>query len=185
MALTDHIRKQVRDAVLLILKGPAITAAGDNVFVNRVAPFGEADLPAINIFTNTESSDVVIEASRVYMHNLTLTIELSDKLSTNVVDILDNIALDVEKIMAKNENAQLGLKCIQEKYPVLVGTEINIKDKVENDVAGIVMSYQIIYHTDEPGVDEQTLVPLEGIDVDFDLDPTDEEIDMEVIVDYS
>lgn len=142
-------RMYIRRALVQNLKGKTI--AEDRVYGARRLPTWKQDLPAILVYSNTESLTEWAEAPREYQRTPTIRIEcvLSDQgLKTPLEDALDIFAEDVEQVL-KNDPF-LGPKSGQEiersadLIPVSVATQAD--DDGERLIGSVVIEVQAIYY---------------------------------------
>lgn len=97
MASDDHLRRQIRDQVATMLAG--LTTTGSNVFVTRAHPAEQANLPALLIYTLSETADLSTDDAqgvKTYRRTLELAVEGVAQ-GVSVDDVLDDIALEVEE----------------------------------------------------------------------------------------
>lgn len=87
-----HQRKTIRDNVITTLTG--LTTTGSNVFNTRILPNLETNLPCLNVYTISESSEEVDFLS--IQRDLTLAVDGYAKNSSTIEDALDTIAQEVE-----------------------------------------------------------------------------------------
>jgi len=94
-----HVRKQIRDAVVTALTG--LNTTGSNVYRSRVFPLEKANLPALAIFTKSETTDFdTLTISRSIMRRLEIGVEAFVTDMTNTDNTLDTIAVEVEEALA-------------------------------------------------------------------------------------
>ena len=87
-----HQRKTIRDNVITTLTG--LTTTGSRVFNTRILPNLESNLPCLNVYTISESSE---EIDFLYIQrDLTLAVDGYAKNSSTIEDALDTIAQEVE-----------------------------------------------------------------------------------------
>ena len=97
--MSDHVRKQIRDAITTAVTG--LTTTAGNVFPSRVYNLEKTKLPALLIYTNDESSSVqTINLPRTTQRRLEVIIEAVAKSTTTLDDDLDTIIKEVETAMA-------------------------------------------------------------------------------------
>ncbi len=92
--MSDHVRKQIRNAVKGALQGLATT--GDRVFVSRAYPIDRAKLPGLLLYSPSEDSGRE-DSPTDSMRDLTIQVHGISAISENLEDELDDIALEVEK----------------------------------------------------------------------------------------
>lgn len=101
-----HARKQIRDAVVAMLTD--LSTTGRNVFPSRVYSLADEELPSVSVFTGDANNDEVV--TKVTLGNTTkfplfkrdcpLLIEGHAKISDDIDDVLDQIALEIEVAMS-------------------------------------------------------------------------------------
>ena len=93
-----HVRKSIRDNIKTTLTG--LTTTGTNVFQTRFYPLAEAKLPALAIYTKSETSEYgTIKTPRTQVRTLDVTVEAYVSGNTNVDNTLDTIATEVEEAL--------------------------------------------------------------------------------------
>ena len=138
-----HARTQIRQAVIALLKGN--TSAKSRVHEARVYPISEPKLPAIMVYTNSETAeDWIISKPRTQMRRLSLTIEAYAKQPGAVDAVADGLALEIEKLVATDTTLG-GIA----KDTMLDSTEIQLTGDGEKPVAGIVLTYTVMYAVKE------------------------------------
>lgn len=91
----SHIRRQIRDAVALLLTGLPLTGA--NVFVSRASPLAPSELPALRVsITNSQLQQLSLLGTGGAQTDLTLAIDIEVKAADGCDDLIDDIAEDVE-----------------------------------------------------------------------------------------
>ena len=94
-----HVRKQIRDAIKTALTGLATTGA--NCYQSRVFPFESTKLPALLIYTKSETTDFdTISLPRDVMRVLEINVEAYVQGTANYDNTLDQIAVEVEEAIA-------------------------------------------------------------------------------------
>lgn len=142
-----HARTQIRKAVITLLKDN--TSAGSNVYEARVYPINEPKLPALLVYTKQETvGEQSISRPRTHQRELMLTIEAYVKARGNVDEVTDNLALEVEQLIA-TDPALGGLV----KDIVLDTTETQFSDDGERPIAVAVLTYSILYVVKENAPD--------------------------------
>jgi hypothetical protein len=103
--MTTHIKKQIRDAVVLRLKAGVTTVLGEafnpnNVFANRVTPV--ETVPSITVMTVGEDIEVAgVGYPTVMQRGLYLYIACRVKRREDCDDALDDLQLQVEKALSE------------------------------------------------------------------------------------
>jgi len=95
----SHVRQQIRDDIVTTLTG--LTTAGSNVFRSRIFPLEETNLPALCIYTKSETSEYdTIGLPRSVNRVLDVAVEAYVKGVSNYDNTLDTIAVEVEEAIA-------------------------------------------------------------------------------------
>ena len=145
--MANHIRQQIRERVGTTLTG--LTTTGSNVYQSRVYPLENAKLPALIIYTKSETSDPLeMGSQRSVQRNLSLVIEAFAKGTSNTDDTADTISKEIEVAMA-NDTTHNNLA--QDSF--LESTEIDYNGEGDQPVATLMMTYNIIYITTENAPD--------------------------------
>ena len=91
-----HKRTSIRNNVTTTLTG--LTTTGSNVFESRIYPNELAKLPLLNIYSNSETSE--LSSIGKIERNLEIMVEGFAKATANVDEALDTIAKEVEIALA-------------------------------------------------------------------------------------
>ena len=135
----SHARQQIREAVATLVTG--LTTTGGNVFQSRVYRLQASELPALLVYTNSET----VERSHMtsgLVRELTLRVEGIAKALVNIDDTLDTIGAEVEAALGGQEPA--GVEDL-----VLQSADVTINGEGEQQVGAIVMDYLVRYRTNE------------------------------------
>lgn len=139
--MTDHVRKQIRDAAVTALTG--LTTTTTNVKNSPVHPLQEADLPALRIFTPQESVQLLTMGSNRKRERLcTLVVEACVKVATGYANTIDTIAKEVE--IALDATSTLGGLCT---YVEPRGFEEDQDGRGDKPVAVGRMTFEVLYYT--------------------------------------
>lgn len=94
-----HVRQQIRDDIVTTLTG--LTTTGSNVFRSRIFPLEETNLPALCIYTKSETSEYdTIGLPRSVNRVLDVAVEAYVKGVSNYDNTLDTIAVQMEEAIA-------------------------------------------------------------------------------------
>ena len=94
-----HVRQQIRDDIVTTLTG--LTTTGSNVFRSRIFPLEETNLPALCIYTKSETSEYdTIGLPRSVNRILDVAVEAYVKGVSNYDNTLDTIAVEMEEAIA-------------------------------------------------------------------------------------
>jgi hypothetical protein len=127
----SHVRTQLRTALVAALTGLATT--GNRVHASRMRPQGDANLPCLLVTTNDEQIDSTVDA--ILLRDLSVSIRGFAMGNSALDDTLDQIALEVETVMASNPRA------------IFERVEIDYDDELEKPVGAITLTYRIQYYT--------------------------------------
>ena len=139
-----HVRQTIREAVVDILTG--LDTTGQNVFATRIAPVAEAQLPALCIYTLSETSEVhSMGTGRALYRELSLIVEGVAKVNETLDDTLDDIAAEVETAIGAD-----GTLDVEGVYDTtLAATQIAIRGAGEasKDTGSAMMTFLVRYRT--------------------------------------
>lgn len=138
-----HARTQIRNAVTALLKGN--TTADNNVFEARVYPINDPKLPALMIYTKQETvGEQSMSRPRTQQRELFVTVEAYVKARGNVGEDTDNLALEIEQLIAADPTLS-GLV----KDTALDTTETQFSDDGERPVAVAILTFSVLYTVKE------------------------------------
>jgi uncharacterized membrane protein len=145
-----HIRKKIRDAVGGSMLGLSLTAS--RVFVARVYPLEDAELPAWKVDTGGETSQqAVIGIPHVLERRLIVTVVFVAKAIAGLADLLDQAALEAEVALAY-PCAQL-LAISQNIDINLIATDPRLTGTVEKPLGELTLTYEVKYMSTETAPD--------------------------------
>ena len=141
--MANHIRQQIREQVGSTLTG--LTTTGANVFQTRVYPLENTNLPALVIYTKSETSEpLVISANRIMSRELQLIIEVYVKQTSNFDDEVDKICKEVEIALSADTTIN-GLA----KDSFIQSTEIEYNTEGEKPLSYGILTFLTNYYVDE------------------------------------
>lgn len=119
--MANHVRKQLRDAVVTAVTGLAQT--GSHVYGWRVYALQEAtELPALSVYvTDEEASRITVHSPAVVERRPVVHVQAVAKASADVEDTLDTIAKEVEVALASG--VTVGAKAVALEY---AGCEVDL-----------------------------------------------------------
>lgn len=148
--MANHVRTQVRDAVVTALAG--LTTTGSRVYAGRVRQLTDANLPGLSVYTTSEEidhgDDTGVIGTRKLTRRITLTIEATVKAVGDVDSTLDTIAKEVETALSAVPTLG-GLA----KDMWLQSQEKELDGASESKIGSLVMEYLIIVRTAENAPD--------------------------------
>ena len=102
--MANHIRHQIRTAVVTLLGGLTTTQA--NVFDSRVKPLSAAnDLPCLLIATEDDETEYLTAGTdRTMMWTFTLSVKIVAKAVANVEQTIDTISTEIQKKIMTDRN---------------------------------------------------------------------------------
>jgi hypothetical protein len=128
----SHARQQIREACAALVTG--LTTTGSRVFQSRMRPQGDAGLPCLLVTTNDEEIQPGT-IGNIYARSLALVIRGFAKGGATLDDTLDQVAVEVETVMASYTRATLDK------------LEVDFEDELDKPVGSIAMTYRITYFT--------------------------------------
>ncbi len=147
----SHERQDIRDAIIEQLIGTApfpagyATAAQDRVTASRMLPNKTAQLPAISVYTDSESVDPAskLTAPRELKRTVTVAVDAWATATADIENTFDDLALEIETAMDSDlefdETAHSS---------ILVSTEIGLKMDGDRPMGCLHMEFAVTYHTD-------------------------------------
>ena len=138
--MSDHVRKQIRKAAIAALTDLATT--GSRIYPGRVYPLAKAQLPGLLVFTPAEQSGREDSATDS-MRDVNLTVTGLVRISENIEDELDDIALEVEQALDA-----LGLAGIAKIYHGIQSTLTELSgEDVDQPHGAIALEFLYTYRT--------------------------------------
>ena len=145
--MANHIRQQIREYFGTTLTG--LTTTGSNVYESRVYPIENTKLPALVIYTKSETSEpIVIGTDRVMSRELSVVVEGYAKATSNFDDTIDTISKEVEEAIAADRTLG-GLA----KDTYLESTEIEFNAEGEKPLGYVSMTFLTNYYVQETNPD--------------------------------
>ena len=145
--MANHIRQQIREKFGTTLTG--LTTTGSNVFESRVYPLENASLPALIIYTKSETSEpIVIGTQRLMSRELSVVVEGYAKATSNFDDTIDTISKEVEEAISADRTLG-GLA----KDTYIESTEIEYTGDGEQPVGYVSLTFLTNYYVQETNPD--------------------------------
>ena len=145
--MANHIRQQIREKLGTTLTG--LTTTGSNVYESRVYPLENASLPALIIYTKSETSEpIVIGTQRLMSRELSVVVEGYAKATSNFDDTIDTISKEVEEAIAADRTLD-GLA----KDCYLESTEIEFNGEGEKPLGYVSLTFLTNYYVKETNPD--------------------------------
>ena len=145
--MANHIRQQIREKFGTTLTG--LTTTGSNVYESRVYPLENGSLPALIIYTKSETSEpIVIGTQRLMSRDLLVVVEGYAKATSNFDDTIDTISKEVEAAIAADRTLD-GLA----KDTYLESTEIEFNAEGEKPLGYVSLTFLTNYYVKENAPD--------------------------------
>jgi len=145
--MANHVRQQIREKIGTTLTG--LTTTGSNVYQSRVYPLENINLPALIIYTKSETSEpIVIGTDRVISRELSVIVEGYVKATSNFDDTIDTISKEVEEAIAADRTLD-GLA----KDCYLESTEIEFNGEGEKPLGYVSLTFLTNYYVQETNPD--------------------------------
>jgi hypothetical protein len=162
--MADHPRKLIRAAAVAALIGTApnyATAAGARVFPTRMIPYKANELPAIAVYTLTETVDPKSRASapQELARTAELAIEGALEAKQTVDDDLDSLAFDIENAIEADDTLSGTVSWVWLKT-----TELSVLERGDQRIGVVRLVFEAAYYT---------AAPPEGITIPDDLKTVD------------
>jgi hypothetical protein len=136
-----HVRKSIRDRMESILK-TGVTSVSNRVYASRVYPLTGPDLPALAVYTASESSGLQTMGVRTLARELSLSVDAYVRVNDTFDDTIDALCVEIEETIAADYTLN-GLV----KDTILTSTEIDFDGEAERPVGVARLTYTIRYVT--------------------------------------
>lgn len=136
-----HVRKSIRDRFVSTLDSN-VTLVSNRVYANRVYPLTDASLPAITVYTGSETSSRYNVGVTDLNRELTVEVDIYVKAISTFDDDVDAIAVQVEEAIASDFTVNS-----LAKGATLVSTEINFSGEAEQPVGIAKLTFSVRYVT--------------------------------------
>lgn len=138
----SHVRKQIRDYFETQLTG--LTTTGSDVYASRVYSLTNAKLPAVLIYTQTESAqEQAFSSKRIQTRVLEVICEGYVRALDTYDDLLDTIAVEIEEAIL--DAPELGGLAVNTE---LTGTEVAFSGDGEQPVGTVRLTFAVQYRTE-------------------------------------
>lgn len=139
--MSEHVRKQIRNAAKAALQG--LPTTGDRVYISRVYPLQQSQLPGLLVYTPSEDSGREDSPTET-MRDVQLQVHGLVRLTENLENELDDIAFEVEQALDELGNIN-GLCKI---YHGIQGTISTLAgDEVDQPHGAIALEFLYTYRT--------------------------------------
>ena len=136
-----HVRQQIRDRIVSVLKSNALLVRR-RVFSSRVYALTEKDLPAITVYTGSEASALQTIGVKTSARIVSVEVDIYVRGTNNFDNDVDAIAVQIEEAIANDFNVN-GLA----KSAVLTATDINFSGEAEQPVGSAKLTFDVRYDT--------------------------------------
>ena len=136
-----HVRKQIRDRIASVI-GTGATLVSGRVYTTRVYPLTEANLPAITVYTGSETSSLQTIGVKTLSRDLQVAVDIYVRASATTDDDVDAIAVQIEEAIA-NDFTVNGLA----KRVVLASTDIDFSGETEQPIGIARLTFSVSYIT--------------------------------------
>ena len=137
----SHVRKQIRDRVASTLTA-GVSIVQRRIYTSRIYPLTESQLPAIAVYSASESSNLQTMGVRTLMRDLSLSVEVYVRVNDRFDDDVDALCVQIEEAIA-GDYALGGLA----KDTILSGTEIDFDGDAEKPVGVARLTFSVRYVT--------------------------------------
>ena len=138
--MAAHVRSQIRDALAGVLRN--LPTTGARVFASRVYPLADADLPALLIFTDSETSaTATFSGSGIQSRKLSLTVKAIAKEAAGLDNLLDQMCMECEAAATAGSLEPLA------RSLELTGTTIALEGTAELPTGAATMTFDCEYFT--------------------------------------
>ena len=136
-----HVRKQIRDRMESILS-TGVTSVSGRVYASRIYPMTGPDLPAVAIYTASETSGLQTMGTRTLAREISLNVDAYVRVTATFDDTIDALCVEIEETVAADYTLN-GLV----KDAILTSTEIDFDGESEKPVGVARLTYTIRYVT--------------------------------------
>ena len=145
--MANHIRQQIREYFGTTLTG--LSTTGSNVYESRIYPIENSKLPALVIYTKSETSEpIVIGTDRVMSRELSVVVEGYAKATSDFDDTIDTISKEVEEAIAADRTLDG-----KAKDTYLESTEIEFNGEGEKPLGYVSLTFLANYYVQETNPD--------------------------------
>ncbi len=162
--------KQIRAAIADRLRN-RIPAVGDAVSTNRADEVWDRHLPAIVVYTKSETLERVEQAPPSYDCTARVVVEVlaSDVDGSPMDDQLDDVCQAVRDLLFLDPRLSVELPDMV-RDAKLVSVDSTVEDGGERLIAGARMTWEYVYVDEAPEGDPADLWPLKTVHTDYSLD---------------
>lgn len=158
-------RAEIRKRVVETLRDR--TDVADRVFSNRARQLWPEELPAIMVYTRTESASEFGSAPRTLKREIRLAVEVVAKADEDLDDELDRISEQVEALIGSDDTLGGTVADV-----VIQDLEMSLSGQGETVFGSSVMTFRVTYFR-EIVADSSELPNLERVNIKYDLTGSD------------
>lgn len=163
--------RDIRRAMAQLIRDEALPGlAPEHVYTNRVRPIDTDRMPAICIFTTSETAEEAEDAPRVYGCEAEIAIAVyvktTAKEDTDEDDLLDDYLQQVRNLFGENDTF-----ADQAEGSMYAGCEWILTAEGEFAMGAGILRYKVRYREAQPGEESSSLDNLRHIHVDYDGAP--------------
>ena len=137
----SHVRQQIRDRFATLLTS-GVSLVSSRVYSSRVYPLTQANLPALTIYTGSESSGLQTMGVKTLSRTASIMVDAYVRSTANVDDTIDSICVQVEEAIASDYTLN-GIA----KNTVLISTDIDFSGEAEQPVGIARLTFSVLYVT--------------------------------------
>lgn len=164
----SHKRTQIRAAFVSLLTGE--TSADDRVYSSRVRPIWNEELPALNVWTDEETAEILNEQPRIYRRTLQVVIEAYTNMKEDVDLNLDLLSDQIGYTVDTHDLFSLKEHVAEIIY---TGSQYSISGEGTKQAGVAILRFDVIYFT-TAGERTVGLPGLETIGADWESRAEDE-----------
>lgn len=136
-----HVRKAIRDRFISTLTS-GVSLVSSRVFGSRVYAVTDAELPAITVYTGSETSDRLSMGLSDLTRELSVEVDAYVKATDTFDDSVDAISVQIEEAIGGDFTVN-GLA----KHAFLVSTDINFSGEAEQPIGIAKLTFNVRYVT--------------------------------------
>lgn len=139
----SHQRTEIKAAIMGLLKGN--TLAGDNVFINKLYPTDDSELPGLFIRAVSEQKEKITDTPKIHKRNFKLEIEVivAEKRDVALELELDLVTAQIENLLEPDET--LNGSCEDFEHE---STEYNFSKDGSKSLGHCLLNCEALYTTE-------------------------------------
>jgi hypothetical protein len=134
-----HQRQKIREKISELVIA-ANTVAGSRVYTDRVKKIAQSELPAVFIFTASETSKYAMQPHPALERDMSLVVCGFIQRDTSLDDEIDDLSEEIEAALT-------GIRQLEGYWDhlELKSTEIEVEGEGEKPIASVKLTYQVTY----------------------------------------